>query len=114
MFRPLLRPLNPIRPSRLCAYLVTGLLPRSEFVLRPLLSVHCFVALEHRDKLCDLARSGFQLLRGSNAMQDRVPIATGQCGEEGCRLRVFIQRSLDVGRHRGFARGRVGRVPSPV
>src|SRR5690606_29288342 len=73
-----------------------------------------FVSLEHRDELGDLARSRLPLLHGSYAIEDRIPVRTGQRCKEGCRLRALIQCCLEVGGHLGLTCGCVGGFPPAV
>src|SRR4051794_34565993 len=67
---------------------------------------------EHVDEGCDAPRARLRPLRVVRAIEDRVAVMPVELGERRSRLRVRVERALQVVRH-GDAAGRVvRRVPA--
>src|SRR5947207_15670893 len=64
--------------------------------------------------MSDLARSRLRLFQGPYAVEDRVPVGTGQRRKVRCSVRAPIQRRLEVGWHLCLTLRRVGGLPPTI
>ena len=69
---------------------------------------------QHRDVLLDAPRAGFRPLGVLNAVEDRVAVGAVERAEERARLRIGVERALEVVGDGGGPRARVGGIPSAV
>lgn len=81
---------------------------------RPASAVHRFVTLKQCDKVRYLARPRLRLFHSFYAVEDRIPVRSGECRKERRCYGAQTQCCLEVRWHLSFARRRVGRVPPSI
>src|SRR5262249_54752898 len=94
--------------------MISGMLSRSSGLPLARHLVDFAGALEHLQEIGEAPRSGFGLLRLLQPVEDRVAVGAIQPLEEAPRLRVALERPLQILGHRGGARRIVGAFPAAV
>src|SRR5215211_3858745 len=81
---------------------------------RPPLREDLPLLVQHLDELRQAAGPGLGAFRVLQTVEDGEAVGAVQGAEESLRLRVLVERRLEVVRHGGGALGGVGGIPAPV